>query len=124
MIKIIIVFICTCLTLGVSAQQLPSVKKIEVASLRKKIVRNIQLVDVRTPKEYNEGRIGNAINIDFNAPDFEANIQKLNKNKRVYIYCRTGNRSVKASEKMRALGFRKLYVLPVGMEGWKKEVSN
>ncbi len=124
MIKIIIVFICTCLTLGVSAQQLPSVKKIEVASLQKKIVRNIQLVDVRTPKEYNEGHIGNAINIDFNAPDFEANIQKLNKNKRVYIYCRTGNRSVKASEKMRALGFRKLYVLPVGMEGWKKEVSN
>ena len=114
----------TCLAMGVSAQQAPKAKKIEVVRLQKKINRNIQLVDVRTPKEYKEEHIGNATNIDFNDTDFEVNVQKLNKNKRVYLYCRTGNRSAKAAEKMRALGFRKLYVLPVGMEGWKKEVSN
>lgn len=122
--RLLIVMIGTCLAMGVSAQQLPAAKKIEVARLQKKINRNIQLVDVRTPKEYNEGHIGKATNIDYNAADFEANVQKLNKNKRVYLYCRTGNRSAKAAEKMRAMGFRKLYVLPVGMDGWKKEVSN
>lgn len=122
--RLLIVMIGTCLAMGVSAQQPPAAKKIEVVRLQKKINRNIQLVDVRTPKEYKEEHIGNAMNIDFNDTDFEANVQKLNKNKRVYLYCRTGNRSAKAAEKMRAMGFRKLYVLPVGMEGWKKEVSN
>ncbi|MGF1925585.1 MAG: rhodanese-like domain-containing protein [Bacteroidia bacterium] len=120
---IITLLISICLTLNVVAQESKAIKKIEVAALQKKISRNIQLVDVRTAKEYNEGHIGNAINIDYNASDFEANIQKLNKNKRVYIYCRTGNRSAKASEKMSTWGFRKIYVLPTGMDGWKKEVS-
>ncbi len=113
-----------CLALSVAAQQSNAIKKIEISRLQKKISRNIQLVDIRTPKEYSDDHIGNAINIDFNALDFEANIQKLNKNKRIYIYCRTGNRSAKASEKMSALGFRKIYVLPTGIEGWNKELSN
>lgn len=121
---IITLLISVGLTLSVSAQQSTVIKKIDVSRLQKKISRNIQLVDIRTPKEYNEGHIGNAINIDFNASDFEANIQKLNKNKRIYIYCRTGNRSAKASEKMSNWGFRKIYVLPIGIEGWNKEVPN
>ena len=118
--RILVAVICTCLSLSVFAQSNPA-KKIEVKHLQKKISRNIQLVDVRTAKEFKEGHIGNAINIDFNSPDFEVNIQKLNKSKRVYLYCRTGNRSAKASQKMSILGFRKLYVLPTGIEGWNKE---
>lgn len=119
--KIIITIICSCLTLGIYAQQSRSAKDITVLKLERKISKNIQLVDVRTAKEFKEGHIENAINIDVNSPDFEAKLHKLHKNKRVYVYCRSGKRSAIALKKMDSLGFNKLYNLPVGIEGWNKE---
>lgn len=119
--KIITTIICSCLTLGIYAQQSRSPKDITVSKLERKISKDIQLVDVRTAKEFKEGHIENAINIDVNSSDFEAKLQKLLKNKRVYVYCRSGKRSAIALKKMDSLGFNKLYNLPVGIEGWNKE---
>jgi rhodanese-related sulfurtransferase len=118
------VALCYCLYFTPTyAQQVIPAKEIAVSKLQKKIGRNIQLVDVRTAKEFKEGHIGNAINIEYDAPDFAQRIQQLNKNKRVYLYCRTGKRSAKAAQKMDSLGFRKLYVLPTGIAGWNKETK-
>ena len=103
------------------AQQSNPAKNISVSRLERKVAKDIQLVDVRTAKEFKEGHIANAINIDVNSPDFEANILKLNKNKRVYVYCRTGKRSVSAAKKMDSLGFSRIYNLTKGIEGWNKE---
>ena len=119
--KLMFALIGTCLTMSVFAQQSNSAKDISATKLERKISKDIQLVDVRTPKEFKEGHIGNAINMDVNSPDFISNIQKLNKNKRVYVYCRTGKRSALAAHQMDSLGFKKLYNLPVGIEGWNKE---
>ena len=88
--KIIITLICSCFALSIYAQQTKPTKKITVTKLERKISRKIQLVDVRTAKEFKEDHIGNAINIDVNSPDFEAKLQQLQKNKRVYVYCRSG----------------------------------
>jgi phage shock protein E len=124
MMKIIVTaIICSCLYFTTYAQQPIPAKEIAISKLQKKISRNIQLVDVRSAKEFQEGHIGNAINIEFDAPDFAQKIQQLNKNKRVYLYCRTGKRSAKAAQKMDTLGFRKLYVLPTGIEGWNKQTK-
>ena len=43
--------------------------------------KNNQLVDVRTESEFMEEHLHNAVNINFNANDFEAKIKKLDKNK-------------------------------------------
>ena len=120
---IITAIICACLCVNTYAQKSIPAKEITVKKLQKKISRNIQLVDVRSAKEFKEGHISNAINIELDAPDFEQRIQQLHKNKRVYLYCRTGKRSAKAAQKMDTLGFRKLYVLPTGIEGWNKETK-
>ena len=103
------------------AQKTSPAKDISVAKLERKISRKIQLVDVRTPNEYREGHIGNAVNINVNSPEFISDIQKLDKKKKVYVYCRSGKRSAMAVKKMDSLGFKKIYNLPVGIIGWDKE---
>lgn len=67
------------------------------------------LVDVRTPEEYNVGHLKYAKNIDYKAPDFKKNISGLDKNKTVYLYCRSGNRSGKAADTLKTLGYSSYY---------------
>lgn len=79
----------------------------------------VQLVDVRTPSEYNGGHIKKALNIDFfNASNFRTAFEKLDKNKPVYVYCRSGARSQKAAKKLVAMGFNEIYDLRGGYNSW------
>lgn len=81
---------------------------------------NVQLIDVRTPKEFNEGHINKAKNIDFFDTNFLAKMSELNKDAPLYIYCRSGNRSGKAAAKLKELGFKEVYDLKGGVLDWKK----
>lgn len=81
--------------------------------------RNVQLVDVRTPEEFSEGAIPNALNINVNGDSFESEIQKLDKTQPVYVYCRSGARSQKAAQKMIELGFTQVIDLEGGYMSWK-----
>lgn len=80
-----------------------------------------QLVDVRTPDEFKEGHLKNAQNICVTDADFEANIVKLDKNKPVYLYCRSGKRSSKAAEILKDLGFTEIYDMEGGILKWEGE---
>ena len=86
-----------------------------------KIEKSAQLIDIRTPKEYNEGYIKNAVNINFFDDDFMEQMSKLNKDEALYICCKSGGRSGKAAVKLKEVGFTKVYDLGVGMNGWKKD---
>ena len=66
---------------------------------------NVTVIDVRTPDEYNSGHIENAINMDFYAADFDAQLKALDKNERYSVYCKAGSRSGKTLERMQELGF-------------------
>ena len=79
------------------------------------------IIDVRTPEEYNDGHIENAINIDYRSSSFESDISKLDRDKVCLVYCRSGNRSSDAVEIMRKLGFQEIYHLDVGITGWKED---
>lgn len=79
---------------------------------------DVQLVDVRTPLERQQGFIKNSQNIDFNSPTFDEDILKLDKNKPVILYCRSGGRSAKCAEKLREAGFVKIYDLQGGITQW------
>ena len=63
------------------------------------------IVDVRTPDEFADGHLENAINIDFNADSFRDNLNLLDKSNTYLIYCRSGNRSAQALTTMNDLGF-------------------
>jgi len=77
-----------------------------------------QLIDVRTPDEYNSKHIDNAVNIDINNPNFDTELAKLDKTKPVFVYCLSGGRSKAAATKMQSLGFAKIYELDGGMMKW------
>lgn len=60
------------------------------------------LVDVRTKEEYEESHIKDAINIPYDEIDEKV---KLDKTKKIYVYCKSGKRSQIAYEKLKALGY-------------------
>ena len=81
--------------------------------------KKVQLVDVRTPREYKGGHISKAINIDlFQGGSFKQAFEKLDKSKPVYLYCRSGSRSKKAAQKVLDMGFEKVYDLKGGYMRW------
>jgi rhodanese-related sulfurtransferase len=67
------------------------------------------IIDVRTPEEYADGHIENAINLDYYFKAFEDELNKLDKNKTYLIYCRSARRSGMALDTMKAVGFTKVY---------------
>lgn len=77
-----------------------------------------QLVDVRTPGEYVEGHLKNAVNIDWNGNDFEAGAQKLDKTKPVFVYCFVGGRSKEAAAFLSEKGFTTVYNMDGGYRKW------
>ncbi len=81
--------------------------------------KDVQLVDVRTSEEYEDGHISNSQNIDFNSPTFDEDISKLDKTKPVMLYCKSGGRSAKCSQKLLKAGFIKIYDLKGGFTQWK-----
>jgi len=81
-----------------------------------------QLLDVRTPKEYEDGHIEGAVNIDYFDENFLSQAeQRFNKDQPVMLYCRSGNRSAKATAIMKEAGFKEIYDLKGGYMQWPKE---
>lgn len=93
----------------VTAEEMQSILELE----------DVQLVDVRTPKEHEEIHIVGSQNIDFMSPTFDDDILSLDKEKPVILYCRSGRRSAKCSKKMKDAGFKKIYDLEGGISKWK-----
>ena len=77
-----------------------------------------QIIDVRTPIEFEQGHIEKAINVDYKEANFIEKISAFDKSKTLLIYCRSGNRSGKASKIMDSLGFTKIYDLEGGFMNW------
>ncbi|WP_026837661.1 rhodanese-like domain-containing protein [Gillisia sp. JM1] len=81
------------------------------------------VIDVRTPEEWKEGIIPNALLINLFEPIiFQQEIAKLNKAKNYYIYCRSGNRSGQACQLMDSKGLN-TYNLEGGILQWKEKLS-
>ena len=79
---------------------------------------NFVVLDVRTPQEFQSGHIKGAMNLDFYAPDFPQQLDKLDKSKTYVVYCRSGHRSAKAVALMKRLGFQRVYDVQGGIRAW------
>jgi rhodanese-related sulfurtransferase len=78
------------------------------------------ILDVRTEEEVEEGYIPNSKNIDiYKGQEFIDEVEKLDKSKHYYIYCRSGKRSSQACSLLDQMGFSETYNLQGGFSEWE-----
>lgn len=78
------------------------------------------IIDVRTAEEFETGHIENAINISYMADDFWDQIEMLSPAKHIFVYCRSGRRSIRTCTLMRNGGFdnARIFNLEGGYPAW------
>ena len=106
---------------------------ISIDQLKKRESKDILLIDVRTPEEYEEDHIGNSILVPVDEIEQGLGLQRirsllkskgnsLTKSPTVILYCTSGMRSIKASKALEAERIHS-FVLAGGITVWRKSVS-
>ena len=109
---------CQNQTKGNSSKQINSTITVDEFDKKLSETKDVQLVDVRTPEEYQEGHLKNSLNYNFNGSDFDNELSKLDKTKPVMVYCLAGGRSAEAAEIMEKKGFTEVYNMQGGIMKW------
>jgi rhodanese-related sulfurtransferase len=106
-----------------NGQTQKSIKTIEPKAFAEKIktTENPQILDVRTPEEFNADHLENAGNVNWLGDSFVQDSEKYDKTKPVFVYCRSGARSKKATAKLEELGFENIYEMEGGFLKWDAE---
>lgn len=81
---------------------------------------NQLIIDVRTPDEFAQGHIKGAVNINLFDRNFTEQFNNFDKSEPIFIYCRSGNRTSKASKQLAKLGFENIYDLQGGIINWAR----
>lgn len=119
--NLIVIFFLIVLTGCGKAQNSKSESSLPAIEFSKKLeqTKDVQLVDVRTPGEFRNGHLKNAMNIDWNADDFNEKVKALDKSRPVFVYCMSGPRSMAAAAKLQEMGFKNVYEMQGGMMKWR-----
>jgi phage shock protein E len=99
---------------------LGEINQVSAAEFKEKS-ENQTIIDIRTPQEYGQGYIEGAININYFDRSFLDQVSEFDKNKPIFIYCRSGNRTSSASKKLLKLGFTEVYDLQGGIISWARD---
>jgi rhodanese-related sulfurtransferase len=102
-----------------NAQEIKQVKSTDVSALLQKD-KKIVVLDVRTADEFKAGHIKGTINIDIRQPDAFSKIDKLDRNAKYIVHCRTNRRSKTAVDHMAQSGFKNISQITDGFSGWSE----
>ena len=93
---------------------------VDKAFLKEEVIgKPVQLIDVRTQEEYDSGHIDDALNFNIiNNETFLEQIETLDKNEPVFLYCKMGGRSNRAAQLLKDQGFTKIYDYSGGYNDW------
>ena len=83
--------------------------------------KTVIILDVRTPGEYRDGHIPGARLIPLD--ELPNRLHDVPKEEKVYVICRSGNRSSQAVRLLRDKGFSNVYNVTSGMNGWKGPIE-
>ncbi len=107
---------------GVAAAPSGVVERVDVDAFRKLVDSGqATLLDLRTPAETRKGQIAGSSSIDFLDPSFAGKVARLEKGRPLLVYCASGGRSAKAAERLRGMGFSKVYDLAGGIRAWQSK---
>lgn len=82
---------------------------------------DVVILDVRTPEEYQMGRLENAINIDYYSFSFKKKIKELDRDKIYLLHCQTGIRSGRSIPILLAAGFKNIIHMDGGFRSWQEK---
>ncbi len=106
----------------VACSQSSEVKNIDSSGLQQLMKENqIQLIDVRTDREFNGGYIKGAQQINISSSDFMERMKKLDNSKPVVLYCAVGGRSTAAVRMIKQLNFPVIYNFVGGIREWNSK---
>ena len=110
------------ITLSISCTNSQNFKSVDAGEFKATITKtdDAQILDVRTPGEYANGKIADAKNVDWNGDSFDTQVANLDKSKPVFVYCLSGGRSKKAANHLVELGFKNIIELDGGYMAWEK----
>lgn len=94
---------------------------VDAAGAQEAAAGGAQVIDVRTPGEYQLGHIPGALNVPLDA--FEQAATSWDKNATYLVYCATGARSASAVDIMTRLGFTSVRHFNAGIQAWSGELE-
>ncbi len=110
---------CCSLILSLSATAADPVEvDVEKAAALLAKEEKVTVLDIRTPEEFSDGHLKDAVNLDFNSGDFEEKLAKLDPSKPYLVHCAAGGRSGRSMAIFEKLKFLKVYHLKAGYNGW------
>lgn len=92
-----------------------------ITELSQNEFKDVILLDVRTPEEFNKGHIDKAVNINWFDSNFAEQVESIDKDETIYVYCKMGGRSAKAAHLLDSLGFKKVIDLTGGYDAYSKK---
>lgn len=95
-----------------------NISNISQQELREANTKSVVIVDVRTPQEFQQGHVPNAINVPLSEIIENPAILKSSKEKAIVLYCRSGYRAGKAAEALQKEGHQNLRHLEGHMQSW------
>lgn len=96
------------------------IKQVGATTFEQGLSDDVQLLDVRTPEEFNQGHLKDAMLADWKEKEeFERRTEAIDKDKPVFVYCLSGGRSLEAAEYLNNKGFEVLE-LKGGINAWKQ----
>jgi rhodanese-related sulfurtransferase len=117
---LIIIFVVILSACGISSEGYRNVTTEEAKQLIDS--KEVVVLDVRTPEEYQDGHIPNAILIPLQ--ELENKLNDLDKEEPYLVVCRSGNRSAQASEILTSNSFANIYNMAGGMSDWDYDIEN
>jgi rhodanese-related sulfurtransferase len=103
-------------------RQFGAMKDIGTSEVTRLINRqNAVLLDVREAKEYEGGRLPNAVHIPLSQLGSRAQELAKMASRPIVAYCATGRRSRMAAGALTRAGFKEMYSLHGGIEAWRKD---
>jgi len=108
---------CTAADEGANGK--PAVQEISQQNLLSNPPQGALILDVRTPGEYSQGHVPNAVNISHN--ELASRLSELHSpsDRPIVVYCKSGGRARMAAKVLRHAGYTDILHLSGDMDGWK-----
>ena len=109
--KIIVLMVMVMFLTACGNEQKAEIQKVDCITKNSLVSEGAVLIDVRSSLEYESGNLKNSINIDVDAIENVIESKVSDKNTKIILYCRSGNRSNTAANYLIDMGYTNVYDL-------------